>query len=144
MALSPLLALGFRTAHESMARILRENGTEPDYSIESLGGLERFLARHSSPTDAPPALSEAELRGLLFRAAAYAAEALLRAIPAAEVSVKDHELVLTVPCAILPGLTLDVFPRLRVAKVLYGEEALLDWVVFLLATAVLPSAGPES
>jgi serine/threonine protein kinase len=52
--------------------------------------------------------------------------------------------VLTVPCTIRPGLTLDVFPRLRVAKVLYGEEALLDWVVFLLAAAAPPSAGPES
>lgn len=44
----------------------------------------------------------------------------------------------------MPGLTLDVYPRQRVAKVLLGEEALLDWFVFLLAMAAPASAGPES
>lgn len=86
----------------------------------------------------------AHAQGLLVRAGAYAAEVLVRAVPGAEVSLKAAELVVTLPSAMLPGLTLDVYPRQRVAKVLLGEEALLDWFVVLLAMADPLSAGPES
>lgn len=144
MALSSLYALGFRTAREKMAEILREDGTEPDYSVASLIGLERLLSRYHRPEEGPPALTEDELRALLVRAGAYAAEVLVRAVPGADVSLKAAELVVSLPSAMLPGLTLDVYPRQRVAKVLLGEEALLDWFVTLLAMAAPASAGSES
>ena len=96
------------------------------------------------PEEGPPALTEDELHRLVFRAGAYAAEVLLRAVPGADVSLKNSELVLTLPSTMLPGLKFEAYPRLRVAKVLRGEEALLDWAVFFLAVTVEASAGPES
>ena len=143
MALSSLHALGFRTAREKMEEILREDGTNPDYSVASLEGLERILARFRRPADEPPALTPDELHGLQVRAAAYAAEVLLRAVPGADVSLKDGEMVLNLPSEAYPGLRLEAYPRLRVGKVLRGEEALLDWAVFFLALTVKAPAGPE-
>jgi hypothetical protein len=142
MALDPLLDLGFRTAHQKMAETLRENGTEPDYSFNSLSGLEELLSVYGSRGDAPGA-DEEGLRDLRVRAAAYVAEALLRTVPGAELSLKGRELTLTFPTCV-PGLTLDVFPRQRVGKVLRGEERLLDWMVFIEAMSKQSSAGSES
>jgi hypothetical protein len=144
MALSSLHALGFRTAREKMEEILREDGTNPDYSVASLEGLERTLARFRGPADEPPAPSPDELHQLQVRAGAYAAEVLLRAVPGADVSLKDGEMVLNLPSGVIPGLRFEAYPRLRVVKVLRGEEALLDWAVFFLALTVEASAGPES
>jgi len=144
MALSPPQALGFRTAREKMAEILRADGTDPDYSVASLEGLERVLSRLHRKADEPPALAPDERHRLLFRAGAYAAEVLLRAVRGADVSLKDGELVLTLPSEVLPGMTFQAYPRLRVAKMLDGEERLLDWAVVLLAMTVKASAGPES
>lgn len=127
-----------------MAEALREDGTDSDYSVASLGGLERFLGRHRGNVVEPPALPPTDQHRLLFRAGAYAAEVLLRSVRGGDVSIRDGELVLTLPSAALPGLTFEAYPRLRAAKVLSGEEGLIDWAAALLALTVQASAGAES
>jgi hypothetical protein len=120
-----------------------EEGTEPDYSLASLGGLEQILVRLRRPANEPLALEPDELARFRARAAAYAAEVLLRAVPGADVSLKGSDLVLTLPSEVYPGLTLEAFPLLRVVAVLRGEEALLDWAVFLLVMTVKAPANPS-
>jgi len=144
MALSPMLALGIRTARDKMAEILREEGTEPDYSLASLEGLQQILVRHRRPANEPPALAPDELALFQARAGAYAAEFLLRTVPGADLSLKDGQLVATLASQMCHGLTLQAFPHARVAEVLRGEETLVDWAVFLLVVTVKSSAGRES
>jgi hypothetical protein len=70
-----------------MAEILREDGTDPDYSRLSLEGLERILVRHRRPADEPSAREPDELPLLRARAGAYAAEAAAR-LPRGEAGAK--------------------------------------------------------
>jgi hypothetical protein len=144
MTLNSMHALGFRAAHEAMAETLRQDGADADYSVASLGRLERFLDRFARHADEPSALTPEGRHRLLFRAGAYAAEVLLRAVRGADVSLDGGELVLTLPSDAMPGMTFKAYPRLRVAKVLDGEERLLDWAVVLLAMTARASAGAES
>jgi hypothetical protein len=118
------------TAHTVLVQSVRPRGFDLDYSIDSLGEVERLLDVFRRAQ-----ANGRDYRGLVWPVSAYVAEVLRRAVPGAWLASEDGELTVTLPSRLVPGGTLKLMPAVRVAKLLEYEETLLLWAICSMGLA---------